>query len=273
MKDVALITLHGMGKTDTSYFSDLEKGLKNRLDTDWTRVSFQNVQYAPILQVPEEKLWNAMISNKNNDLDATRLRKFVLFGFADAASLEYSANNDINEEKNQYKGVYIKVQRTIQKALDHAFTDFDKDPSKPVVIIAHSLGCQVISNYLWDAEKNKNIFKADVTSDKKLLKFRKLKSLRNLITTGCNIPLFNAGLANRKCFKKPNDQFTWDNYYDPDDVLGWPLRQLGDTYNIVNDHHINSGGLFTSWNPLSHSGYWSDRDVVKPLAKILKSFF
>lgn len=261
MKEIALITLHGMGKFKPNYFAELEDGLKSALGGNWTRISFQNVQYAPILQGPQDKLWNDMVSAPANDLDATKLRQFFLFGFGDAGSLEYSAHNDrLN---------YIAVQREIQSALKKAYIDFGQDKSKPVVIIAQSLGCQVISNYLWDAEYGKYIFEnvADIDPDE--LDFLKLKSLRNLVTTGCNIPLFISGISDRKCFSKPNASFKWDNYYDPDDVLGWPLRQLGPTFKIVADHDINAGGMFTSWNPASHEAYWADKDVIRPLANKL----
>ena len=70
MKDIALITIHGMGKVDLNYFSDLEDGLKNRLGRDWTRISFQNVQYAPILQKPQNQLWRDIIRTPDNDIDA-----------------------------------------------------------------------------------------------------------------------------------------------------------------------------------------------------------
>lgn len=265
MKDVGLITLHGMGKIKTSYYSELEEILKKKLGIDWTRVSFQNVQYAPEFQEPQDELWRDIIKNTNNDLDATKLRQFFLFGFGDAGSLEHSAH------KNGVK--YLAVQKEIQKAIDHIYLDFEGDISKPIIIIAQSLGCQVISNYLWDAQHDGHIFENSNTSDQNKADFRRLVSLENLITTGCNIPLFVSGLENRQCFDKPNDKFIWDNYYDPDDILGWPLKQLGDTYNIVNDHHINAGGLFSSWNPASHGAYWSDSDVTSPLANILKSKF
>ncbi len=218
MKDVALITLHGMGKVKKHYYSDLEEGLKKRLDDDWTRVSFQNVQYAPILQDPQDEFWKDVIEHPGNDIDATKLRKFFPYGFGDAGSLEYSANHKAEK--------YLEVQEEIQRALTDAYIDLGEDRSKPVVIIAQSLGCQVISNYLWDAEKNKFIFEDADDSDPDYLKFLRLKSLRNLVTTGCNIPLFISGISKRKCFKKPNSHFQWDNYYDPDDVLGWPLKQL-----------------------------------------------
>ena len=147
--------------------------------------------------------------------------------------------------------------------------DFNQDNTKPVVIIALSLGCQVLSNYLWDAQHNSYIFENTDGIEPGKLDFLRLTSLSNLVTTGCNIPLFVSGINDRICFNKPNPQFKWDNYYDPDDVLGWPLRQLGESFNIVNDHHINAGGLFTSWNPFSHVKYWTDKDVVSPLSTIL----
>lgn len=241
MKDAALITLHGMGKDKKGYYDGLEEGLKKRLGHDeWRRISFQNVLYAPILQKPQSELWRAIISASENDIDATKLRQFFLFGFGDAGSLEYSAYHDMKK--------YIKVQQEIQRALSDAYIEMGEDKSKPVVIIAQSLGCQVLSNYLWDSQKGKYIFKNPAGIDADKLEFLRLKSLRNLFTTGCNIPLFISGIneSDRKCFKKPNNKFQWDNYYDPDDVLGWPLRQLGKTYEFIRDHHVNAGGLLTS---------------------------
>ena len=71
------------------------------------------------------------------------------------------------------------------------------------------------------------------------------------------------------CFAPPHVEFTWDNFYDRDDALGWPLRQLGSSYEIVNDHPIKAGGVLTSWNVASHTGYWSDKDVVAAVARRL----
>lgn len=69
---------------------------------------------------------------------------------------------------------------------------------------------------------------------------------------------------------KPHPDFSWDNYYDADDVLGWPLAQLGPDYAAVNDREVNAGSLISSWNPASHGAYWSDKDVVEPPAKTLE---
>ncbi|ARD20856.1 hypothetical protein [Shewanella japonica] len=266
MKKVALITLHGMGKYKPNYYADLEQSLKDMLGDDWAKVSFQNVQYAPILQDPQNELWNDMSTEPNNDLDFVKLRKFLLFGFGDAGTIGYSSNR--NREK------YIKVQQAIEQTLAQAYLDLSKQENKPVIILAHSLGCQVISNYIYDAQKDYNLFETALSGSEDETKFKKLKSCHHLLTTGCNIPLFVAGIekANRVAFTRPTTDFIWDNFYDADDVLGYPLKQLGDDYNnMVSDHEINAGGFLSSWTPFSHSQYWDDKDLLRPLVKTLKA--
>ena len=213
-------------------------------------------------------LWEEMKKNPHNDLDATKIRKFLLCSFGDVASLEHSLHKD--------KKTYLSVQKEIQDKLEAVLKDFQDNGEKPIVIIAQSLGCQVISNYIWDAKKNKNIFEDTgstnlVSKDDGRQNFMKLKSLKCLITTGCNIPIFVSGIKERK-FEKPNDDFKWVNFYDPDDVLGWPLKQLGDSYSFVKDCPINAGGFFTSWNLSSHGRYWSDKDLINPLAELINDF-
>jgi len=58
-------------------------------------------------------------------------------------------------------------------------------------------------------------------------------------------------------------------------VLGWPLQPLSPQYHeLVEDRAINAGQgaagwILKSWNPLAHTAYWTDDDVVKPLADLL----
>lgn len=63
--------------------------------------------------------------------------------------------------------------------------------------------------------------------------------------------------------------FTWKNFYDPDDPLGWPLKNLSQSYKeaVRNDYSVNVGGLLRSWNPMSHLAYWGDGDVIGPISK------
>jgi hypothetical protein len=96
--------------------------------------------------------------------------------------------------------------------------------------------------------------------------------MRFLLTTGCNIPLFVAGFDKILPFNgsKLHPQFKWKNYYDRDDVLGWPLQPLSDEYNhLVEDIEIDSGDFFSSMTPFSHTHYWTDRDFFKPLTETI----
>ena len=108
-------------------------------------------------------------------------------------------------------------------------------------------------------------------------KFRRLKTLRYLFTSGCNIPIFIAGRPENKI--KPVTvgargwNFRWENYYDPDDVLGWPLHPINAAYRsaVAVDKAINVGGPLSSWTPMSHSAYWDDRDFLRPVEKALRT--
>jgi hypothetical protein len=64
----------------------------------------------------------------------------------------------------------------------------------------------------------------------------------------------------------------WINIFDEDDVIGYPLAPIYGNA-ILQDKQVNAGGLLSSWNPLSHNGYWEDDDVTKKLAKELAAFW
>ncbi len=261
-KNLAILTLHGMGDYKPTYFQELQDELIERLGDDWYKIAFEPIQYQPILQNNQNDIWQRM---NRFPLDGSMLRRFLLFGFSDAGSLEYSARSNVSDQ-------YIKVQKEIMNALDQVYVQLEGN--KPVIIIAQSLGCQVISNYLWDANKNLGIFNGFETEATESLKtFRRLKSCVHLVTTGCNIPMFVGGLDPILAISKPSESFTWDNYFDRDDVLGWPLTPLSESYQkLVTDHEINAGGIFSSWTPWSHGKYWTDKDVIRPLVNEIRKY-
>ena len=106
--------------------------------------------------------------------------------------------------------------------------------------------------------------------------FRRMRSLQCLYTTGCNIPIFVAGHKKIEAIKPPAPSFKWHNFFDEDDVLGWPLKPLSPSYDkLVEDISINAGGgvigtIVKSWNPISHGQYWTDSEVVGHLTSAIK---
>ena len=213
---------------------------------------------------------------RRREIDFIKLRKFLLFGFSDAASLERNAGEDGSP--------YQQAQQKILDTLESCAAELG-DFRKPVIFIAHSLGCHVLSNFLWDAQSantRQGVWKNTQRTRTSADKLMRLKTLRGLFTAGCNMPIFLAGFPRDEIrpVKTSTDgyNFKWNNYYDQDDVLGWPLRPMSPAYHkaIFREEEINADGGFLGkftrgWNPLSHNGYWKDKDFLKPLAaEILK---
>jgi len=261
MTKLGLLTIHGMGQTKPDYADAFKKALSNRFGkTEWTNIEIRSAYYQDLLQNNQSAYFNKVSAG----LDWQRLRKFVLFGFSDAASLE-SRKVGKNSPYYQAQERILEQFRSLYKALP---------PSSQIVVVAQSLGGQVLSNYLWDAlhaKKPSHGIWANPPKfgDKAEEDFCRGKSIRTIFTTGCNIPIFVAGIHPKEItpIDKPTPDFEWHNYYDVDDVLGWPLQGLSDGYDLlVHDHRINSG-----LTPLSHTKYWTDKDFLKPLAKHLRA--
>ena len=88
--EVVVLAIHGMGETKPDFADGLESKLTKGLDNDWSKVHFCSVYYQDILQKNQKKLFNRMKSQ--NDLDSIALRRFLLYGFSDAAGLERRAS-------------------------------------------------------------------------------------------------------------------------------------------------------------------------------------
>jgi hypothetical protein len=267
-KKLGVIVIHGMGETKADYYFGLQEHIAQTLGTNiWSQVHLEPIFYQDLLQPNQYRVWNQMVQKEV--LDWKGLRQFMLFSFADASTLEHKPEKE--------GSVYHKVQHKIVNSLRKTRVELGNQ-DRDIILVAQSLGGQVISNYIWDFQNNLGIWQPNNPDfpefNPEEENFLKFKSLRYLFTSGCNIPLFVSGFDQIKAVEKPNENFKWLNYYDKDDVLGWPLKPLSDSYNQVveEDREIDAGNLFLQgWNPFSHTGYWTDRDFVKPLCDKIQS--
>lgn len=262
MAKIGILTIHGMGR----HGPDFDRGLRERLCRRFDQgtrndVIFQEVFFQDVLQANETRVWAAMALASGWFPRPWRklwgkAREFFLFGFSDAASYQ----NRPAEGGSAYKKIHIKVRDSLDR-LAAALGDHQA----PVVIISHSLGCHVISNYIWDAQHNEHIWSAtNQPTD-----FQKLGTAAYFFTAGCNIPIFVSGLDQIEAIRPPNGHFRWINYYDKDDILGWPLEPLSSSYKqLVEDVALRTRGVL-SWTPLSHIEYWKSGSFLKPVAKLI----
>lgn len=275
MPKVALLTIHGMGEQPLDYADDMKRMLAHRMGAAFADVDVHSVYYQHLLKPNEQDVWRRV--HERSKVRYDQLRKFILFGFADAAGLE----NRKEFDDSVYELAQVEIARALLAILAA------HGPQTPIVLLAHSLGCQVMSSFIYDAQKRAGggtvaagIWKPGRMADSLTpaqRKFLQCGTVRSFVTTGCNIPVFVAAHKSMdvKPITKPNPGFTWLNLYDPDDALGWPLQPLEGGYEtLVEDRDINAGQgmldfMTKSWNPLSHTAYWTDDDLIKPLASLL----
>lgn len=259
---IGVLVVHGIGIQKRDFANDFVSEMNDRL-TDLQvapdAVVWEPAYWADLLNDREAKLWDDL--SRDHDLDWVTVRKFFINFFADAIAYQRKllANDDM------YRQIHTRIHRHLAKL---RFTLGDQD--KPLIIIAHSLGSAILSNYIWDEQKNNGLGTNP---------FERMETLTSIVTFGSNIPLFTLALDNIECINFPphtlppnlETKAKWLNFFDGDDVLGYPLKPLSPSYmqTVTEDLQINAGGLFTSWNPISHTEYWTDNDFTKPVAQLI----
>jgi hypothetical protein len=266
-KKVGVLFVHGMGAVADDFAHDAIQQLREKISgrgLNRDDIAWQSVYWAPILSARETQLWIDL--SADNDLNWAKLRKFFTNAFGAISSYQSSFQRRDN--------IYDKIHSTVHSSLQELRGKLH-DQDTPLVVIAHSLGSVIMSNYIWDRQKGIDEERFGGTA------FERMETLTGLVTMGSNIPLFTlacdpvvsikfppVGLPDkfRKCAK-------WLNLYDSDDVLGWPLKPLSPSYAdaVAADIEVNVGNILTSWNPANHAAYWTDDSVIKPAAYLLAS--
>ncbi|MBW3543825.1 MAG: hypothetical protein KY476_26550, partial [Planctomycetes bacterium] len=217
-------------------------------------------------------------ANAGNKLDYVRLRRFVISALGDAAAYQQVGT----AANNTYQLVHERIRLGIQDLSAAVRSDrlqpvsSGNDAPVPLVIMAHSLGGHIVSNYIWDVQQRRRRG-GTAGSD-----FEDFETLSGMVTFGCNVPLFTFAYSQVVPIEFPpaslptdlRAKAKWLNFYDPDDVLGYPLKTINAAYAAVvtEDLPINAGGVLSSWNPASHEGYWTDNDFTRPVAAFLAEF-
>lgn len=150
----------------------------------------------------------------------------------------------------------------------------------PLLIIATSMGTEIINDYILDRQKAAREQEDDPMGNSP---FERFETLTGLFTLGNNLPIFAASYHVDEIrpieFPSPNlspdlgEVAVWENYYDKNDSMGYPLKPLNryfEQQSFLKDIRINTGGPFSFWNFLSHFGYWRSRRLVKRMASYIE---
>lgn len=133
-----------------------------------------------------------------------------------------------------YDTSYEEVHQCVRQGLNELRAKVG--PDTPLIVLAHSLGGHIFSNYVWDQQKLNQ-------SSCALDPFLGLETFSGFNTFGCNIPLFTFAYDPvvpirflGHCLPTPlQTKARWLNVYAPADILGYPLRPLQNYAQVVTE--------------------------------------
>ncbi len=280
---VALAYLHGVGVTkgEMNLEREFERPLldafanrANKFGGDPNGLVAQPVNWASITQAGQKTLMNSVTRNYN--LDYIWLRDFVVNYAGDAIAYQPSKSDD---------SIYDRIHEEVAVTLSTLVKEAGKEA--PLIVAGHSLGSVIASNYFYDLQHKQipelpqsvrdamGVTPSSLEMGETPSPLEIGKTLAHLITMGSPLALWSLHYANfGKPIKIPLTGFDfpkpWINFFDRDDVIAYPLQPLNPSYDaLVEDHEINVGGLATSWNPGSHTGYWNSGEFIDYAARAL----
>lgn len=268
-KKLGILILHGIGENAPDFADKMIVSMNKQIKSlgfNPDQIAYQPCCWDTIMQTKEKKLWDKI--NIYNDLKWAYIRKFCVNALSDAVSYQES----FNRHGGVYDAIHSYVSESLKELRDKLGSCGD---NKPLIVMAHSFGGYVISDYIWDRQHNYGLSDYIPDSD-----FINMKTLIGIITSGCNIPFFTVAYDDVLAIDLPSKDSTmsdyfnvskWYNFYDKNDILGMPLKGLSDSYNkaVTEDIQISVGNVLNSWNPLNHLCYRDDRNFIKPVCKYI----
>ncbi|MCI0552487.1 MAG: hypothetical protein L0287_16175, partial [Anaerolineae bacterium] len=253
-KKLGVLIIHGMGRPAPDYADKMIGNLSLRLGAHVAEVEFESCHWSPVIQKHQDRIWERVAPIHMNPM-TTALRIWALHYLGDPATYlsGYFQNG---------KPIYREIHEKVRQSLERLAGRLGEADSKPLVILAHSLGSIIITNYYWDEGSN----------GIGLTPFERLETLTGLITYGSPISIFLPPVSKIMCIRFPSVNLpphllnvaSWLNVYDRDDIVASPLNNVWDDAQgtVIKDAEINVGNPVVSWTPLAHTYYNNDPDFL-----------
>ena len=299
-RPVSVLLVHGINVSSQDWADPLIGRIKDRLPRDLAAITHCEAAFWANICRPHQKnfLQRAQYAG---DIRLNNSRRFALEGLGDAAAYQ--------KTPRRFEAPYYLIQKRVREALDRL--DAKDDPNRPLIVIGHSLGCHILSSFIWDVNNIKQLSASDIQQQDPLVEkfhdvlrsgspFRRLDTLAGFVTMGSNMPLFTFTFERHdvtpitrarpgKAAAFPGAALTdaqkararWLNYFSRNDLLAYPWRPL---YNMkaeetaLQDIHVCSEGwlksspLFSPFNAIAaHTRYDRNAKVLQGTADLIRS--
>ena len=275
-RDISIVFVHGIHAHEFSYSHEMQRRLiKHTPKPLRGHLKFKSVFWADIVRGRSQLYLHQ--ARAGADIVDNQYRRLVVEGLGDAAAYQ--------KTRTRANSAYYQIQDRITDALRDA--DSREDPERPLVFIGHSLGCHIISSYVWDTNRLKQLTQQELMDwdDPELTAraaeladaspYRRLDTFAGFVTMGSNMPLFtftfgpdkvypisrspaegrSAGFPGGRISQNVLAKAKWLNFYSRNDILGYPLKPLNTAYNQESrliDVKVTSEGRFRAqWFPPS----------------------
>lgn len=265
---LAVAIIHGIGtqpdirdeEGQHAFAQSLIAALRRRLGAQAADVAFQSLYWADVL---DKRQTDYLRRLDDQPIRWRWMRRLVTLFLGDASGYR--------KVSQAYDTTYEQVHQRLCNGFNALRAKVDADT--PLVVLAHSLGGHIFSNFVWDQQS------INRTPSCPRDPFLALETLAGLVTFGCNIPLFTFACDPVVPIRFPGhclddslrEQARWLNLYAPADLLGYPLRPLPSYTKVVaEDRAMPVGPWYIRHTPLSHLAYWDDRRFQAYVAGYLR---
>ena len=280
---VGVLAIHGMGNPRPDFATPLLTRLAAALGADAHDVAMEPCFWSDLLAAQQEVVWQRVLGS-GHPLRWRALRAWVVRALGDPAGYLSSYIRADGRHESAYHAIHERLRERLAVLAGRLHA-----PDAPLVVLAHSLGGVIVSNYAWDqqhprppaptalAEPGARPFAERVHGH---AAFERMETLTALVTYGCNLPLFLPPVSPLRSIAFPPPGLPprlraaarWLNLYDPDDALGWPIADVWDEppAQPIEDVAIEVGGFVEGWTPLAHARYDESAAFVARVAEVVR---
>lgn len=271
---IAVAIIHGMGKQRSDFSNEFQSVLIEQFMKRLNKVAnhsgmdelvIEPMYWAPVLENLENLLW-LRIDGKM--LSWKKTRGFVISYLGDAIAYQPLPPKTQTTEHFIYKNVHERLNESLKMLAKRA------GETAPLCVIAHSLGTIISSNFLYDLQisRGTDVYKTPLEKGETLTLYYTMGSpiaVWSLRFKDFGTPLQVPAPKLGKHYSYLEGE--WINFYNKNDVLGFPIKNLNEQYQSVikQDLQVNSGNFLIRRTPLSHKHYWTNKKVIATIADAL----